>query len=196
MNKLLLLTLVFTCCTHYQMLESCTNTPARDERSLLDMFASLYCSRSKFSVSLMGLLLYGCFCGPGGSGQPVDEVDQCCHAHDCCYQHTKVNLQCQSESSGYKFSCEQATIGCVSTDFCGRAACECDRLFAECLTTAKKAQEKYHFYDKKKLCPSPNAACPPLAPSMSRANLQAAIEEAKIRKEHPSGYKVWVSSGR
>lgn len=181
MNKLLLLTLVFTCCTHYQMPGSCTNTLVRDERNLLDMAVSLYCSRSKLSVSLTGLLLYGCFCGPGGSGQPVDEVDQCCLAHDCCYHHTKVNMKCHSKSSSYKFSCNQATVECLSTDLCGRAACECDRLFAECLTEAKKADSKYHFYDKKKLCPSPDAACPPLAPSMSNANLQAAIR-VKRRK--------------
>ncbi|EDO38422.1 predicted protein [Nematostella vectensis] len=37
---------------------------------------------------------YGCYCGPGGEGIPVDDVDRCCQAHDTCYDKVSSNYFC------------------------------------------------------------------------------------------------------
>ncbi|HVE77696.1 MAG TPA: phospholipase A2 family protein [Gemmatimonadaceae bacterium] len=50
--------------------------------------------------------MYGRWCGPGcsGPGEPVDNLDRCCLAHDRCYE-TRGYFAC---------SCDNTFLGCVA----------------------------------------------------------------------------------
>ncbi|XP_072011273.1 group IIE secretory phospholipase A2-like [Engystomops pustulosus] len=84
--------------------------------------------RSPFSY-----LFYGCYCGIGGSGQPVDDIDWCCHAHDCCYGVVE-KMGGSPLTQKYKYTIIYRTITCDDEDLDGlaRKTCECDREAAIC----------------------------------------------------------------
>ncbi|XP_078529258.1 phospholipase A2 crotoxin basic subunit CBb-like [Lissotriton helveticus] len=140
----------------------------REKRSLLDMVATLWCYRNRLGISLLGINLYGCYCGTGGSGATVDSVDQCCFLHDCCYHHSRVFLKCRSKVKwkNYSFRCKGAETYCMSRGMCSRMACECDKQFAECLMKATPNMAHF-FYDKQQLCPGPKSTCPDKFPNRS-----------------------------
>ncbi|XP_061465451.1 phospholipase A2 crotoxin basic subunit CBd-like [Rhineura floridana] len=133
----------------------------REKRSVLDLVLTLWCYRHRLQIPLLALNLYGCYCGTGGSGIPLDAVDQCCFLHDCCYCHARVSLKCHRRVKWqrYKLLCKTSETECQSTSVCGRIACECDKQLAECLMTAKP-QRKHSFYNRGDLCKGPKDSCP------------------------------------
>ncbi|CAF0737535.1 unnamed protein product [Rotaria sordida] len=92
--------------------------------------------------SAMDFLGYGCHCGLGGKGQPVDAVDRCCQVHDQCYADTSTYLQfwnlCSPHLVGYSWNFNKNVITCTGNhDTCGYKTCMCDKIVAECFARNK-----------------------------------------------------------
>ncbi|XP_072289211.1 phospholipase A2 [Eucyclogobius newberryi] len=81
---------------------------------------------------------YGCWCGFGGGGTPVDELDQCCEVHDKCYRAARKLPGCNALDElpyvlVYDYTCSNQRVTCSGTnDVCQAASCECDRVAAHC----------------------------------------------------------------
>uniref|UniRef100_A0A8C7BDL3 Phospholipase A2 n=1 Tax=Neovison vison TaxID=452646 RepID=A0A8C7BDL3_NEOVI len=84
---------------------------------------------------------YGCYCGLGGKGTPVDDTDRCCLAHDCCYGKLK-QFGCQPVLNSYEFHIANGTVACDVSCLCGLRACECDRQSAYCFRESLPTYEK------------------------------------------------------
>ena len=74
---------------------SSSNYPAaksRARRSLWNFGGMLACAIPNVGNPVTAAARYtnyGCWCGVGGSGAPVDAIDRCCQVHDGCYDATR-----------------------------------------------------------------------------------------------------------
>ncbi|XP_041032173.1 basic phospholipase A2 Sms-N6-like [Carcharodon carcharias] len=152
-------------------LPHCRDLPADDgsprrhrvsRRSVLDIAFVLWCYRSRYQFSIYSVNGYGCYCGKGGDGVPLDDFDSCCFNHDCCYEVTLLASCAKGTNVYFKPNYSLCKLGRAECpeglDPCSSDLCLCDKQFGECLTIAT-FRDQYSNYQQK-FCTEPKRKCP------------------------------------
>ncbi|XP_059823464.1 acidic phospholipase A2 E-like isoform X2 [Hypanus sabinus] len=83
---------------------------------------------------------YGCYCGIGGQGQPLDGIDGCCRLHDICYGKLESKGGCRWYHypywTHYTWICgRKQSLACVDPHgTCARSVCDCDKKLVDCFS--------------------------------------------------------------
>ncbi|KAL9984683.1 hypothetical protein ACROYT_G007007 [Oculina patagonica] len=100
--------------------------------------AMIWCKVKRNPIDYNG---YGCWCGLGGKGNPVDEIDRCCYVHDLCYNNIIKKKICPFREAVYTTTyLRKGCTGCVrrsswwflGNSRCQKELCECDGAAARC----------------------------------------------------------------
>lgn len=113
------------------------NTENVDRRDALQLASMVELTTGETAIKY---LKYGCWCGPGGSGTPLDNLDRCCKAHDQCYVDQLKKKGCSTSYyfNTYKWEKDGTSIVCPSDcDTCKYRQCICDMIVADCLADHK-----------------------------------------------------------
>ncbi|XP_065431468.1 group IIE secretory phospholipase A2-like isoform X2 [Chrysemys picta bellii] len=110
--------------------------------------------------ALISYNAYGCHCGLGGRGQPLDKTDWCCHAHDCCYKEL-TNQSCHPFFDDYQYSIINEDVMCWNTtnSTCAKQACDCDRTAVLCFRKEASSYNKGYRYYFNFFCKGSTPSC-------------------------------------
>ncbi|CAH3104341.1 unnamed protein product, partial [Pocillopora meandrina] len=116
---------------------------ASEARNLYQFGLMIWCATSR---SPWDYYDYGCWCGYGGSGTPVDDTDRCCQIHDSCYDVLVNNSICSTWWKPYFLNylftpchkCDpESSYPSDEVDVtCKRALCECDSQATKCFANS------------------------------------------------------------
>ncbi|XP_077978918.1 basic phospholipase A2-like [Glandiceps talaboti] len=149
------------------ILSLATCTVHRDDMTGTDIENEVVNSISKRSIPQFGMMVscsternpidfadYGCYCGLGGKGTPVDGLDRCCKVHDDCYGDAIINAgcgDCDIYTLMYRYTgCSDCAplseYGDAEFAYCREAICKCDAAAAQCFAQ-NEYNEKYVNHD-------------------------------------------------
>ncbi|XP_068692175.1 basic phospholipase A2 taipoxin alpha chain-like [Montipora foliosa] len=125
-------------------------TMGRTGRWLLDFGLLIICKTRTNPLRFNG---YGCYCGSGGKGQPVDSLDRCCQVHDECYGSVERRFGVGTLTTyvtPYFFN--PLTCQCTTqlTDI-QYALCLCDATAAACFRRSPY-HAQFSGYNKERYC--------------------------------------------
>ncbi|VDM23491.1 unnamed protein product [Toxocara canis] len=104
-------------------------------RALWNLEAMCEC---KLDYTALTYSNYGCWCGIGGGGEPVDGIDRCCMLHDKCYDAAVERKECFDVFfeyiEDYSWHCVDKEPVCKesTSNGCQSALCECDKSVVDC----------------------------------------------------------------
>uniref|UniRef100_A0A0N5BVE2 Phospholipase A2 n=1 Tax=Strongyloides papillosus TaxID=174720 RepID=A0A0N5BVE2_STREA len=140
-NIMILLLLIFVVASTYCNSEKVKNNAVKALWNLQMM------SECELGYSALVYNDYGCWCGIGGSGTPVDGIDACCRMHDKCYDAAVDGKVCfdvpYEYVDDYNWQCLNHVAHCnANLTGCARALCNCDKAVVDCWKQYKKPNKK------------------------------------------------------
>ncbi|CAL4122247.1 unnamed protein product, partial [Meganyctiphanes norvegica] len=79
-----------------------TSSMTRHKRSIFHQYNIMECTTK---CNPKDYNEYGCYCGLGGAGQPVDGIDKCCQAHDLCLTYASQCAGLDYYLQPYRWRC-------------------------------------------------------------------------------------------
>ncbi|KAM9736812.1 phospholipase A2 group V isoform 1-T1 [Dama dama] len=117
--------------------------------SLLDLKSMIEKVTGKPALENYGF--YGCYCGWGGRGTPLDGTDWCCWKHDHCYAQLETQ-DCDVLTQAYRYRVSRGLVICEHGSRCQKQLCACDQKFVYCLKRNLRSYNPLYQYFPNFLC--------------------------------------------